>query len=112
MAVTFKELIPSKAAENAQTTQYTATNCRTVIDKFTATNVSGSNATLSVNLIASGGTAGTANRVLSLVQIAPGECYTCPELVNQILDNGSFISTLAGTAAAITIRCSGHEITS
>jgi hypothetical protein len=37
MTVTVKVLIPSKQAENAQTTQYTATNCKTIIDKFTAT---------------------------------------------------------------------------
>lgn len=110
--ITFKELIPSKYAENAQTTQYTATNCRAVIDKFTATNISASNAVLSVNLVASAGSAADSNLILDEREIAPGETYTCPELVNQILGAGSFISTLAGTASAITIRCSGHEITS
>ena len=38
MTVTVKVLIPAKTAESSQTTQYTATNVTTIIDKFTATN--------------------------------------------------------------------------
>ena len=38
MTVTAKVLIPSKIAENTQSTQYTATNVTTIMDKFTATN--------------------------------------------------------------------------
>ena len=51
MAVSTKVLIAAKTAENAQTTQYTATNVTTIIDKFTATNYSGTAATISVNLV-------------------------------------------------------------
>ena len=58
MAVSIKVLIPAKQAENAQTTQYTATNCKAIIDKFTATNTTAGNVTISVNLVTSGGTAG------------------------------------------------------
>ena len=35
MAVQVKVLIPAKIAESSQTTQYTATNVTTIIDKFT-----------------------------------------------------------------------------
>lgn len=112
MAVTYKELIPGKYVDNVDTVQYTATNCRTVIDKFTGTNVSGANATITVHLVASGGSAQNANKVVSARQIAPGETYTFPELVGHELDPGSFISTIAGTDDVITIRASGHEITS
>ena len=56
MAVTVKTLIAPKQAEATQTAQYTAVNCRTIIDKFTATNTSAANATISVNIIQSGGT--------------------------------------------------------
>ena len=34
-------IIPRKFCETTTTSQYTATNCKTVIDKFTITNVSG-----------------------------------------------------------------------
>lgn len=111
MTVTVKNIIPRKQAENAQTAQYTATNCKTIIDKFTATNTTAGNVTLSCNLVAAGGAAGAANLVLSSRAIAPGETYTCPELVGQSLESGDFISTLAGAAASLTISASGREIT-
>lgn len=111
MAFTIKNIIPRKQAENSQTTQYTATNCRCSITKFTATNTSAANATLSVNLVILGGTAGDDNLVLKLVSIPPSGTYTCPEVVGQVLESGGFISTIAGTATAITISASGTEIT-
>ena len=110
MTVTAKTLIGSKQMEAAQTTQYTANNCKTIVDKFTATNTSAANALISVNLVSSGGTAGTANLIVDSRAIAPDETYTFPELVGQVLEPGSFIST-AGTATALTIRASGREIT-
>lgn len=111
MAVTVQNIIPRKQAEAAQTSQYTALNCKTIIDKFTATNITGSNVVFSVNLVPASGAADTTNRVLSLRTIAPGETYTCPELVGQSLEAGGFISTLAGTAAALVISATGREIT-
>jgi hypothetical protein len=111
MAVTVKNLIPRKQAESSQTTQYTATNCKTIIDKFTVTNTSANNVTLSVNLVASGGSAGDSNLVLKAKSIAPSETYTCPELVGQTLEASGFISTLAGAATSLTISASGREIT-
>lgn len=111
MSVLVKTLIQSKQAENAQTTQYTAANCKTIIDKFTATNTSAANVSLSVNLVASGGSPGVSNLVVDARAVAPGETYTFPELVGQVLESGGVISTIASTATALTIRSSGREIT-
>lgn len=111
MAVTVKTLIPSKEAEDTQTAQYTATNARAIIDKFTATNTSAGNETISVNLIANGGTAGNSNLIVDARAIAPNETYTFPELVGQVLEAGSFISTIASASNALTITASGREIT-
>jgi ATP-dependent protease ClpP protease subunit len=110
MTVTVKPLISAKEMEAAQTTQYTAVNCTAIIDKFTATNTSASNAVISVNLVASGGTADATNLIVDSRAIAPDETYTFPELVGQVLSSASFIST-AGTATSLTIRASGREIT-
>ncbi len=110
MTVTVKNIIPAKEAESVQTTQYTATNCRCIIDKFTATNVSTGNESLSVNLVVNGDASSNANLIVDTRVIAPGETYTFPELVGQVLDNGSFISTIASAAASLTIRASGREI--
>jgi len=110
MAVTVKVLVPSKIAESSQTTQYTASNVTTILDKFTATNYSATAATLSVNLVTLAGTAGNDNLITKTKTLQPAEVYTFPELVGQVLMAGGFISTIAGTASAINIRASGREI--
>jgi hypothetical protein len=112
MAIFVKELIPSKQAESSQTTQYTATNCRAIIDKFTATNTSAGNVSLSVNLVSGGGSAGVSNLIVDTRTLVPDETYTFPELVGQVLNSSSFISTIASAATSLTIRASGREITS
>lgn len=111
MTVTVKVLIPSKIAENSQTTQYTATNAVAIIDKLTATNYSLSAATISVNLVTSGDTAGNQNLVTKTRTLQPSETYRFPEIVGHVLTSGGFISTIAGTAASINIRASGREVT-
>jgi len=111
MTVTVKVLIPAKQAENTQTTQYTAVLCKTLIDKFTVTNTTTSNVTINVNLVTTGGAVGASNLIIDTRSLAPDETYTCPELVGQVLDPGDFISTIASSAASLTIRASGREIT-
>ena len=111
MTVLVKALIPAKQAEDAQTTQYTATNCKAIIDKFTATNTSAGNVTISVNLVTNGGSADVTNLIVDSRAIAPDETYTFPELVGQVLEPGGSISTIASAATSLTIRASGREIT-
>jgi hypothetical protein len=96
--------------EATQTTQYIANGVTTIIDKFTATNYSGSSATISVNLITAAGTASNDNLIVKNKSLAASETYIFPELVGQILPSGGFISTIAGTASAINIRVSGREV--
>jgi hypothetical protein len=110
MTVTVKVLVPAKTAEATQTTQYTATNVTTIIDKFTATNYSATAATLSVNLVTNADTAGNQNLIVKTKTLQPSETYTFPELVGQVLSPSAFISTIAGTATAINIRVSGREV--
>ena len=110
MAVYVKVLIPAKTAENSQTTQYTATAVTTIIDKFTATNYSAVAATLSINLVTSGDTAGNQNLITKTKTLQAAEVYTFPEIVGQVLAASGFISTLAGTATSINIRASGREV--
>lgn len=110
MPTTSTLLIPGKHAENTQTTQYTAVACTTIIDKFTATNVSGATATISVNLV-DGAPPATSNLITDARSIASGETYTFPEMIGQVISASGSISTLASAAASITIRASGREIT-
>ena len=111
MTVVVKNIIPRKQAESSQSTQYTAVNCKTIIDKFTVTNTGASNVTFSVNLVAASASAGDDNLVLKARTIVPNETYTCPELVGQVLESGGFISTLAGAATSLTISAAGREVT-
>jgi len=113
MTVTARNLVPAKLVENTQTTQYiVASNVTaTIIDKFTATNVSGSTATISVNLVTGSDTPGDRNLITKTKSLAASEVYTFPELVGQILPNTAFISTIASAPSAINMRVSGREIT-
>ena len=110
MTVNVKVFIPAKTAENAQTTQYTATGVTALIDKFTATNYSAAAATISVNLVTATDTAGNQNLIVKTKTLQPAETYTFPELVGAALAPGGFISTIAGTASAINIRANGREV--
>lgn len=112
MTVTAKCLVESTQLTNAQTTVYTATNLRTILDKISATNVSGSAATVTVNLVPFGASAGATNVIVSSKSLQAGESYGFPELVGHVLNQGGFISVLAGTASAINMRISGREVTS
>lgn len=112
MTVKSKVLIQSKFAENTLTTQSLLTQAaaRVIIDKFTASNRTGTAATFQASIVASGGTASADEEVLPTRTIAPGEVYHCPELVGHTLEPGDFITLVAGTASAIVIRASGREI--
>lgn len=110
MTVTVKVLVPAKIVEATQTTQYTANNVTTIIDKFTATNYSATAAAISVNLVTVSFSAGNQNLISKTKTLQPAEVYTFPELVGQVLNPGDFISTIAGTASAINMRVSGREV--
>ncbi len=111
MTVRSITLVPSKQAENAQTTQYTAVNCTTYVDKMTVTNTTSVNVTFSLNVVTSAGAAGAGNLIINLRSIAPKETYSCPEAIGQVLQPGDFLSTIAGAASSLTLRVSGRELT-
>jgi hypothetical protein len=111
MTVTVTVLVPAQTINNTQTTMYTATGVTAIIDKVTATNYSAAAATISVNLVTAGGTAGNNDLIVKTKTLQASETYTFPELVGHVLNPGGFISTIAGTASAINIRVSGRVVT-
>ena len=112
MSVTPTVLVPPLQMQATQTTQYsTPASTRAIIDKATVTNTDTVNRTFSVNLVQVGGSAGNSNLIIDDRTVVPGETYLCPELVGQVLEAGSFISTIASAATALTLRVSGREIT-
>jgi len=110
MAVSTTVLIAAKTAESSQTAQYTASGVSAIIDKFTATNYDTVARTISVNLVASAGSAGNDNLIVKTKTLQASETYTFPELVGQVIAPGGFISTIASTGTSINIRASGREI--
>lgn len=112
MTITVKSFFsPVQPAAAADTTLYTATGLKAIIDKFTLTNTTAAVISISVHLVPSAGAAGVTNRIISSKAIQPGECYTCPEIVGHVLNAGDFIS-VNPTAVGITCRSSGREVTS
>lgn len=112
MPTTNVVLLEAKFAEIAQTTQYTSpAGTRTLIDKFTATNVTAAVVSMTVNLVPTAGAAANSNAIAFTKSIDPGQTYTFPEVVGHNLSPGGFISTIAGTANALTIRFSGRQVT-
>jgi hypothetical protein len=113
MTVTARNLVPAKLVEIVQTTQYIVPSnaSATIIDKFTATNISGAIATISVNLVTGSDIAGNQNLITKTKSLNISEVYTFPELVGQIMPSTSFISTIASAPSAINMRVSGREIT-
>ena len=111
MTITPTVLIEPKLAEAANTVQYTADGVNAIVDKFTVTNNGAAPATITINVVTNLGTADASNRIVNARNIEVGECYTCPELVGQVLVDADYISTTASAATTLTIRASGREIT-
>lgn len=112
MSVTAKCLIEAKYAADSDTTEYTtAANTRTIIDKFTATNTDGSDQTITVYIVESGGSVGAEKTITSAQSITAGVSVDLTEMKNQILNAGDFIAAKASVASKVVIRASGREVT-
>lgn len=110
MAVTPAAIINSKFAENASTTQYTA-SVVTIIDQFTAVNTSASIATLTVHLPPAATSATSANVIELSKTLQPNESVSLSRLIGHVLGAGDSIVTIASAANAISIRASGRQVT-
>lgn len=111
MTVIAKALYEAAQIPASNTTVYTApASTRTSIDKATVTNTTGMAATITAFVAPSGGVADATNTVISAQSVAAGTAYLCPELVGQVLNPGDFVVVTAGTAAALTFRLSGREV--
>jgi hypothetical protein len=82
----------------------------TLIKKATFTNYSGSTVTVTAYIIASAGTAGNSNIVLSAVPIAAGNTYEAYAMENVVLSSGDFVQCLCNTATSANFSMSGVQI--
>lgn len=96
-------VLVSKQLEATATTQYTTPAATSVkIAKAILCNTTGSSATISLSVVKALGTAGATNRIISAYALAAGDTTVLTEIEGLFLGPGDFISTTAGTAAAIT----------
>ena len=110
MTITARPLFTSQYAVNADTTMYTSSDGRTILDKCTAYNSDAATRTLTINIVASGGSAGASN--INIVKsIATGDTYTFPEIVGHVLESGGFVSMKADAASKVVVRMSGRVVT-
>jgi hypothetical protein len=105
--MTFRALINATYAPTAVAALFSA-SAKTIIDKFTVTNVSDDDVEVDVHLVPSGGGAGPSNRLLRLT-VRFGEAYLCAEVVGHMLEIGDAIHVRAATASAVCVRASGRE---
>ena len=110
MSVSASVLVEAKLVEDVTTTQYTVTGTAAIIDKFTGTNTGAADASLTVYLVASGGSPSTSNRIMVSTTIATGTTYTFPELTGHILATGDKIATIASAANTLVLRVSGRTV--
>lgn len=111
MSITPKCLAQAQFAGVSAGTIYTAPGATTtIIDQFTATNTDSTARTITVYLVANGGSAGAANIITSILSIAGNATLPLPEIKNQILNTGDFISVQASIASKVIVRASGREV--
>ena len=102
-------LIPATAVTGSFVTLYTTpASVRTFLKCIDICNTTGGALTLFISLVASGGTAGTANALYSGISVSANGVLQWRGL--QILPAGTFIS-VKSTTTGLTITASGGEAT-
>jgi hypothetical protein len=110
MAITPKRFVAGSQLTTSAAVYYTApaaTKAR--IDACALTNTSGGAVTATMHLVASGGTASAANRILSARSIAAGATLIVPGAIGQWLEAGGTLQALASSGTSITLVASGVE---
>jgi hypothetical protein len=105
-----KRLVDGSQLTTSALTYYTApVSTLTTIAACTLTNTSAAPVTVTVYLVATGGTASAANTILSARALAAGESFNVGSAIGQTLSAGGQIQALASAATSITLVASGYE---
>ncbi len=104
-----KNIIDGVTLSTSLATIYTVTNnlLRTKIDSITFTNFSASNASLTVQIVSSGSSAGNGKILISAKLIRAGESYTAPELTGQGIEEGGTLRASASSGTALNCTATG-----
>ena len=110
MSITPNALIQPKFASVTATADYTSPS-RVIIDKFTATNVSGGAVSLTVNVVPPSGSPASDNRIISSRLIAPNETYVSNELAGHVLEADNAIWNQTTASNSLVLFASGRTVT-
>ena len=108
MANTPRRLSSAQLTTSAVTYYTAPASTRTIVKQIILTNVTATNATVSISMVNSGGSAGTTNRIVEQLTVPAYGVVTID--VSQVLETGDFISALASAATTVNIRISGVEV--
>ena len=111
MTTTQKSMVNGVTLTDAAATYYTADGVRAVINKATFVNDNTIPVTVTINIVASGGSATYANRITKTKALLAGETWSCSDMAGHELESGGFISMLASVDEKIGCRISGYEVT-
>lgn len=104
-----KNFIATSYVGTAAATAYTANNVRAVLNNFTATNISGASATLTVHILRGGASVSDENIIIKARNFQAGESAELGAKMRKALDNADAIAVFASVADAITIDACGVE---
>jgi len=108
MAFYLQQLVAAAFIPNANTTMYTSgTNTTTRIDALTVTNVDSVARTVTIHLVANGGSASTGNTTTQTQSIQPGQTWVSPNEIGKVLNTGDFISAVASASNALVMSAGG-----
>lgn len=111
MTTTPRVLVQAKLLEDANTTQYTSTNAKTIIDGVSVTNVGVDPQTITINMPGNGVAVAANNVIVKERSVAAGATDLLPELRGRRLDAGDFVSTIASDDASLVFRMEGRIFT-
>ena len=108
MSFQFIAIIEPQFAPNSQTTLFTQNAGQAVrIDSLSVCNTDSVAATISINLVPSGGSAGASNLTTKLQSITAGQTWNSPNEIGKVLFMGDFISVICSTASVASISAGG-----
>lgn len=108
MTATARRIVPGSQLTGGALQYYTAgVNTRCVIKAASLCNTTAGAVLCTVYLVPSGGAPGAANTLINAVSVAANATYTCPELVNQVIEAGGSIQAFG---LNVTLAASGIEI--
>jgi len=111
MSVTAKNIIPAQQLTDSLATYYTVpVNTRTIIKKLTFMNDDTVARTVTLHLIASGGSATAGNKLLDAVSVAAGDTFEATEAEGHVMEASGFLQASADAASQVSIRASGVEV--